>query len=76
MDANTMQERKDSLEMLMDREGLPDVLKAIAEICAEKAGHVRETWQDEKLAAQWDRAANAIEHVADGEAVRRVWLFA
>lgn len=51
----------DALEVLVDRYGLTRTLEALAEICEEKACHVAENWQDEKLATQWDKAADAID---------------
>lgn len=49
------------LEGFVDRLGLCDVLASVANICNHKATHIRENWQDEQLAANWDRAAYLID---------------
>jgi hypothetical protein len=48
----------DTLERMMDREGgVSDVFDTIGEIASEKADHVRENWQDERLARKWSGLA-------------------
>jgi hypothetical protein len=42
-----------SLESLIDSTSLREVLDAIADICAEKADHIRCNWQDEATARPW-----------------------
>lgn len=51
---------KTILEQFIDSYGVDGVAQAIDEICLEKAAHVRENWQDEKLAKEWERKSNAI----------------
>ena len=51
----------DALEEIID--SIPcfdDFISLVAEICSEKADHVRETWQDEKLGETWDNRAAAL----------------
>jgi hypothetical protein len=42
-------------EMLIDRMTLPVMAAIMAEICFEKAAHIRENWQDENMAKLWDK---------------------
>ena len=44
------------LELLADQIGLANLLDQLADICAEKAEHVANNWQDATLAAEWRRA--------------------
>ena len=48
------------LEPMLDNEGLPAVLDALAFICSEKADHVRSSWQDEATAKVWEDMAGQI----------------
>ena len=52
------------LEAAIDRNGLKDVLETLAEIAAEKAQYVRETWQDKALAREWDHASSLVLYAA------------
>jgi hypothetical protein len=54
------QSERDTLEQLIDRTNAATVLDAIAEICAGKALHIQENWQDEKTARPWERASTAV----------------
>lgn len=67
-------EKDDSrtLEDLLDRYNLSSVILELANIGAEKAQHVRETWQDEELARAWDKAASAVEKCALSDKVTNV----
>ncbi len=47
----------EQLEMAIDSSGLPLVLELMAEVCSEKAEHLRHAWQDEAIAKDWDVAA-------------------
>jgi len=48
----------DTIERMMDRSGgVSDVFDTIGEIASEKASHVRENWQDERLARKWSGLA-------------------
>lgn len=49
--------QKDELEQLIDKASLSTVLFALADICDEKANHIRENWQDNGLAKLWDAGA-------------------
>jgi hypothetical protein len=54
-------ESKVRLEDMIDNHSLATVLDAIADICQQKADHLRENWQDDELAGSWDGAASALE---------------
>ena len=51
---------KRQLETLIDKDSLQYVLSTIAEICHEKAEHLRENWQDNNTAKIWDKAGNNV----------------
>ena len=49
---------KEQLEAMIDSRNLHWVLSELADVCTEKADHIRENWQDEGLAEKWDNAAH------------------
>lgn len=55
---NMIEEDRIILERLIDQYKLEEVLYGLAQICFEKAEHVRMTYNDPGLARQWVRAAN------------------
>ena len=55
----------DTLEQLIDTNGLSVVLNTLADICNLKAQHIEEAWQDRELARAWIRAALAIGTVSN-----------
>lgn len=56
----------EALEALVDQNSLTDVLYALAEMCHEKADHVRSNWQDAIAAKEWDTAGRRIGRTTDG----------
>lgn len=52
------------LEVMMDDLGLPALLDKIAFIAREKAEHIRSSYDDRSLAAQWEKDALKIEKLA------------
>ena len=42
--------------------GLDGILEMIANICHEKAEHLRSNWQDESSAQLWERTGNMLDH--------------
>jgi hypothetical protein len=52
------------LELMIDKIGLSHVLFKLAEVCGDKAEHLRSNWQDEKAAKEWIADARAIEKLA------------
>lgn len=54
------------LESIVDGNGLAETFSALSIVCQEKGEHVREIWQDESLARQWERYGRALDrHAAD-----------
>lgn len=49
-----------TIEQIIDRTSPGQMLAAISEICFEKAQHIRENWQDETLAKQWEKEGRRI----------------
>lgn len=54
---------KTELEFIVDRCSLARVLEALAEICSEKADHIRTNWQDHATARPWDAAERKLSHI-------------
>ena len=53
-------EQVNQLEMLVDENGLDNVIDALADVCGLKADHIRSNWQDLETAKAWDRAGYAV----------------
>lgn len=53
------------LERMVDAYGLEGVLYALADICVEKADHLRSNWQDERTAKYWDKRVVRVTRTAD-----------
>jgi hypothetical protein len=53
---------KDELERRIDSKGLNSILMQFVDICHEKASHVGENWQDNKLSNQWTKTANKLDN--------------
>jgi hypothetical protein len=51
---------KVALEVMIDKYNLETVLEVLADICGEKAQHIRESYSDNPLAEHWDRMAGEI----------------
>jgi hypothetical protein len=49
------------LEDTIDKNTLEDVMHALVNICYGKAEHLRENWQDNQSAKQWELAAKRID---------------
>lgn len=54
-------EAKYQLEEMIDALSTSTVINLLSEIASEKASHIRENWQDESLAKQWDRLASVLD---------------
>ncbi|MHB1798925.1 MAG: hypothetical protein ACYCUI_11565 [Vulcanimicrobiaceae bacterium] len=53
-----------TLEEMIDQYGLPHLIEQIADVCAEKAEHIRESYSPRDPQAQaWVKAAKHLEHV-------------
>lgn len=53
-----------TLEQLIDMDGLVGIIDRIGQICAEKASHVAENWQDGALSGEWQVASERLQGVA------------
>lgn len=49
----TVSELETSLELLIDRNDLQAVVRALANVCFQKTEHILANWQDEPLANAW-----------------------
>lgn len=54
MNRDLTADERNTLEALIDAANLGAVVCALSEICDAKAEHIREAWQDEPIARQWD----------------------
>ena len=59
-----MTKTHEQLEQLVDRVGVATLIDWLAEICWEKADHVRSAWQDERGAKLWERNGDKLHKVA------------
>lgn len=53
------------IEQLIDMLGTDQLLHGIAQVCFEKAEHIRTNWQDQELAQLWDKRADKITSLAN-----------
>jgi hypothetical protein len=51
----------ETLEGLMDKMGVSDLIEALGDIAHEKAEHVLENWQDRNLARRWTRLGEKLQ---------------
>jgi hypothetical protein len=58
----TNKELENQLETLVDRFGLKTVVDRLANVCWEKADHLRSNWGDKVLAKDWSCAASRIDN--------------
>ncbi len=54
------QDEMDTIETIIDKHSMADVMMALVMITSEKADHIRGNWQDDDLAARWDRVSDAL----------------
>ncbi len=57
------QVERDQLEALVDAASLSDVVEALGRIAAEKAEHIRTTWQDTYTARPWQKASDRLDRI-------------
>jgi len=57
---------QETLESMIDGMSLKGVLRLMQEIAYDKAEYLRDSWQDEQLAKEWDQAAYRIGKLAGG----------
>ena len=58
--AEAKKQYKNLAEEAIDAYGLQRTLELIAEICWEKAEHIRSNWQEPDMAVVWERASQII----------------
>jgi len=51
---------EEEIESIIDHKGIAAMLNAMANICHEKAQHIRENWQDDETAKVWDKNGSKI----------------
>jgi hypothetical protein len=54
----------EAIEALIDRYNLAAVLEAVADVCEDKAQHIRENWQDEPTSRLWQYASRKVQATA------------
>lgn len=52
---------QETLEGIVDRYSMSDVLDALALVCIDKGEHLRSNWQDKASARVWDRIGVSIQ---------------
>jgi hypothetical protein len=62
------QEDCDELESLVDKNGLSGTLQALAQICSEKADHIRSSYDDDETADLWEEVADDLNDIDAGDA--------
>jgi hypothetical protein len=60
-------EAMNTLEGMVDKAGLRNVIYALAHICDAKADHVQSVWQDKWLSKEWSILAAKIDKFAHGK---------
>ena len=55
----------DSMETLIDTEGIADVLGIIASVCSHKAQHIISSYGDCMEVEKWDAVGNALVRIAE-----------
>jgi hypothetical protein len=53
-----------TLEAMVDKVGIRNVVWALGHICSAKGEHVLANWQDEQLARDWNANANMLDSFA------------
>jgi hypothetical protein len=54
----------DVLEILVDSNGLAEVLESLSEVCFLKWEHLTSAWQDVAAGDEWQADARRIQHIA------------
>ena len=60
------------VEDLIDRLTLRGLLDLVAQVCHEKADHLRANWQDETAGHAWERAEQIIDKMTTNPRVKAV----
>ena len=59
------EKEKYELEQIIDKIGIPKICFLIADVCNEKADHVRSNWQDNNISKIWEHDANMFNNLAN-----------
>lgn len=51
------------IETLIDKYSVSGILNAMANVCYAKAEHIRENWQDNDLAKDWEKRGSKIARI-------------
>lgn len=60
---------RDTIEDLIDRRGIVNVIEGLAEVLSAKADHIAENWQDSPTAELYNRACAHLLNVARHNAI-------
>jgi uncharacterized protein (DUF736 family) len=63
---------QDTVEGLIDRLTLRGLLDLVAQVCHEKADHLRANWQDETAGHAWERVSETMEKALDNPCIKAV----
>jgi hypothetical protein len=63
---------QDTVENLIDRLTLRWLLDLVAQVCHEKADHLRANWQDESAGKNWERVSEFMDRVMKDASVKAV----
>jgi hypothetical protein len=55
----------EQVEKMIDAMGVDQLLHTIAQVCSDKADHIRDNWQDNALAHVWEKKAAQITNLAN-----------
>lgn len=57
-------EQQETLEGLVDRTSLQEVLEALGEMCHSKASHLRVNWQSYYEAREWEKVGRKLDSLS------------
>lgn len=55
---------QDKIEEMIDASSICEFLENVAAVCHAKSTHIRESWQDNQLAAAWMKVGMLLYHAA------------
>jgi hypothetical protein len=62
--STTIEHVKSTMEAYIDQTSVAQLLDALADVCRDKAEHVRVNRQDQNTARPWDRAAKLLDSLS------------
>ena len=57
-------EMLETIENIIDRVGVDELIEMLEMICNEKADHLRVNWQDPSLAKAWEKQGDAFARIS------------